>query len=56
MILIKIDFTGSLNSAEVILEWFLDQIKGDQIEEVTDEMLAKMIAGQQSTVGAIFCE
>ncbi|TRY76604.1 hypothetical protein TCAL_03494 [Tigriopus californicus] len=47
-------FEGGLTSAEVILEWFLDQIKGDQIEKVTDEMLAKMIDGQQSTVGAIF--
>ncbi len=44
------------DSARDILDWLVEQVEGDEIEDVTDEMLNKMIRGEQGGTGAIFCE
>ena len=43
--------------AEDILRWFGEQVRDDEIENVTDEMLEKIVStGDQKTTGVIFCE
>jgi hypothetical protein len=34
-----------VNSAPKTLEWLMEQIEGDSIEDVTDEMLDKLVSG-----------
>ena len=36
------------------LEWLLDQIEGDAIEDVNDEMLQKLVSGDLA--GSQFCK
>ena len=43
--------------AEDILRWFGEQVHADEIENVTDEMLEKIVSGgDQKPTGVIFCE
>ena len=43
--------------AEDILRWFGEQVHADEIENVTDEMLEKIVSGgDQKATGVIFCE
>ena len=44
--------------AEDILRWFGEQVRDDEIENVTDEMLEKIVSGDsdQKATGVIFCE
>ncbi len=43
-------------SGSAILDWFVQQLEGDEIEDVTAEMLNKIIAGQQGGIAALFCK
>ena len=38
-------FPEPVNSASKTLEWLMEQIEGDSIEDVTDEMLDKLVSG-----------
>ena len=38
-------FSEPVNSASKTLEWLMEQIEGDSIEDVTDEMLDKLVSG-----------
>ena len=44
-----------LDSAEGVLGWLVQQVEGDEIEDVTDEMLQKILGGDHGTA-IIFCE
>jgi hypothetical protein len=39
---------GPLNSAPMLVAWIQSQIADDSIEDVTDEMLDKLVSGQLS--------
>jgi hypothetical protein len=41
-------------SASKTLDWLLEQIEGDSIEDVTDEMLDKLVSGHLAGDG--FCK
>ena len=41
-------------SASQTLEWIIEQIEGDAIEDVNDEMLQKLVSGDLT--GSGFCE
>ena len=43
-----------VNSASKTLDWLLEQIEGDSIEDVTDEMLDKLVSGDLAGNG--YCE
>ena len=46
--------------AEDILKWFTEQVAADEIENVTDEMLERIVSGDapggHKATGVIFCE
>ena len=46
--------------AEDILKWFTEQVTADEIENVTEEMVEKIVSGDsvggQKATGVIFCE
>ena len=44
------------SSSSNILKWILKQVDGDEIEEVTDEMLDKLVNGELDGKGSIFCK
>ena len=44
------------SSSSNILKWILKQVDGDEIEEVTDEMLDKLVAGDQPGISNVFCK
>ena len=44
------------SSSSNILKWILKQVDGDEIEEVTDEMLDKLVSGELDGKGSIFCK
>lgn len=46
---------GNLEDEEKVLEWLSYQIKHDEIEDVTDEMLDILI-NKLSNVAVLFCE
>ncbi len=46
----------SLDSAEAVLKWLTDQVDGDEIEDVTDEMLDKLVNGDLEGTGTVFCK
>lgn len=48
-------FAGDLENEEEILEWLVDQLEKDEIEDVTDEMLDHLIKGGK-TVAVLFCK
>lgn len=48
-------YDGDLLDEEEILRWLLDQLEKDEIEDVTDEMLDKMIK-EGRTIAVLFCK
>lgn len=47
--------TGDLENEDEILEWLVDQLEKDEIEDVTDEMLDRLIK-EGKTVAVLFCK
>lgn len=47
--------SGDLENEEEILEWLVGQLEKDEIEDVTDEMLDKLIKDGK-TVAVLFCK
>lgn len=48
-------FDGDLQNEEEILHWLVEQLEKDEIEDVTDEMLDKLIKDGK-TIAVLFCE
>lgn len=48
-------YQGNLEDEENVLKWFEHQLKSDEIEEVTDEMLDIILAKKQF-VAVLFCK
>lgn len=48
-------YDDDLSDEEEILQWLLSQLEKDEIEDVTDEMLDKLIKEGKS-VAVLFCE
>lgn len=48
-------FDGDLQNEEEILHWLVEQLEKDEIEDVTDEMLDKLIK-EGKTIAVLFCE
>lgn len=47
-------YEGNLEEEEKVLKWFEHQIKSDEIEDVTDEML-DMVLEKMHYVAVLFC-
>ena len=47
---------GSLDDANEVLKWLIANVEGYHIEDVTDEMLAKLVSGDQPGVATAFCK
>lgn len=48
-------YDGDLEEEEEILEWLVQQLEKDEIEDVTDEMLDRLIQ-EGKTVAVLFCK
>lgn len=48
-------YSGDLLNEEEILHWLISQVEKDEIEDVTDEMLDRMIK-EGSTLAVLFCK
>lgn len=48
-------YDGDLENEDEILEWLVSQLESDEIEDVTDEMLDKMIK-EGKTLAVLFCK
>ena len=48
-------FDGNLANEDEVLGWLLHQMKSDEIEQVTDEMLDKIVE-EYSDVALVICE
>ena len=48
-------YTGDLRIERDVLDWLVEQRDNDEIEEVTDEILDKLIEGHQALI-AVFCK
>lgn len=46
---------GDIDNENEILEWLVSQLEKDEIEDVTDEMLDKLIK-EGKTLAVLFCE
>ena len=49
-----IEISGELSNSNEVLGWLIHQMKNDEIEEVTDEML-KMLVEDNPHVAVLFC-
>ena len=47
--------TGSLLKEEEVLRWLIHQVSSDEIEDVTDQMLDKLI-DKAEHIAVLFCE
>lgn len=47
--------TGDIENEDEILEWLLSQLEKDEIEDVTDEMLDRLIKDGK-TLAVLFCK
>ena len=47
--------SGSLLAEEEVLEWLIEQVETEEIEEVTDEMLEKLIERSEN-LAVLFCK
>ena len=45
-----------LDNANNVLKWLISNVEGDHIEEVTDEMLDKLVSGDHPGVASVFCK
>ena len=52
---IPIIYTGDLSAEEKVLQWLTDLLEKDDIEDVTEEMLDKLIE-QKEQLAVLFCE
>ena len=43
-------------SPDAILKWIFKQVDGDEIEDVTDEMLDMLVNGDLDGAGTIYCK
>lgn len=43
-------------SSGAVLPWIIKQLDGDFIEDVTDEILDKLVNGELDGAGTIYCE
>lgn len=48
-------YDGDLEEEHDILDWLVEQLEKDEIEDVTDEMLDKLIA-EGKTIAVLFCK
>lgn len=48
-------YDGDLEDEDEILKWLLSQLENDEIEDVTDEMLDKMVK-EGRTIAVLFCK
>lgn len=48
-------FDGDLQDEDQILQWLVEQLEKDEIEDVTDEMLDKMVK-EGKMLAVLFCE
>lgn len=48
-------YDGDLTDEDEILHWLLGQLESDEIEDVTDEMLDKLVKGGK-TIAVLFCK
>lgn len=48
-------YDGNLEAEEDILEWLVEQLEKDEIEDVTDEMLDKLIK-ESKNLAVLFCK
>ena len=53
---IFLKFTELDESAGAILKWVFKQLDGDEIEDVTDEILDKLVNGELEPAEAIYCK
>lgn len=49
-------FKEPFDDADDILRWFLEQLHGDEIEDVNEDMLRRILKGEQGGTGVIFCK
>ena len=47
-------YAGELENEDEILEWLLSQLEKDEIEDVTDEMLDRLVK-EGKTLAVLFC-
>ena len=52
---ISID-SDSLDDASEVSKWLISQVEGDHIEDITDEMLDKLVSGDHPGVSSTFCK
>lgn len=48
-------YDGDIENEDEILEWLVDQLEKDEIEDVTDEMLDRLIK-EGKNMAVLFCE
>lgn len=48
-------YDGDLTDEDEILHWLLGQLESDEIEDVTDEMLDKLVK-EGKTIAVLFCK
>lgn len=48
-------YDGDIENEDEVLEWLVEQLEKDEIEDVTDEMLDKLIK-EGKTIAVLFCE
>ncbi len=48
-------WSGNLENEEEILEWLVSQLEKDEIEDITDEMLDRLIKDGK-TLAVLFCK
>ena len=48
-------YKGDLRIERDVLDWLIEQLNNDEIEEVTDEILDKLIEKHQTLI-AVFCK
>jgi hypothetical protein len=47
--------SGDIENEDEFLEWLVDQLQKDEIEDVTDEMLDRLIK-EGKTMAVLFCK
>lgn len=54
MLIVINHFSGDIENEDEILEWLLAQLEKDEIEDVTDEMLDRLVK-EGKTLAVLFC-
>ena len=50
------NYSDSLDDASEVSKWLISQVEGDHIEDITDEMLDKLVSGDHPGVSSTFCK